>query len=156
METYPVDIDAAQFVRWFKAEREAGASAFQITARRSSEVQEIPVQDELHLGDIEREDLSEVVTIATLDIAPLHVSEGWRLSVVVEDDVGPRISERKMGEEEEQQIDLRTFYEEFIRPGRGSANVIAEVENSAAEARLRPLLKAIEENRHDTDRGVSR
>jgi hypothetical protein len=148
METYAVDIDARQVVRWLKAEQEAGALPFRITARRRREVEEIPVRDELRLGDVEREDLSEVMTLATLDIEPFHASEGWRLSVVVEDEIGPRISDQITGGEDEQQIDLATFDEEFIRSGRGSANVIIEAENSAAEARLRPLLDAIEKSRH--------
>ena len=149
METYPLDIDAEQIVRWFRAEHEAAPSSFRITARRSREVEEIPVQRELHLGDTERENLSEVATIATLEIAPVHASEGWVLSVVVEDEVGPRISDRTVHEQEERQIDLGTFYKEFIRAGRGSANVTAEVENSAARDRLTSLLNAIEQNRHD-------
>ena len=149
METYPLDIDAEQIVRWFRAEHEAAPSSFRITARRSREVEEIPVQRELHLGDTERENLSEVATIATLEIAPVHASEGWVLSVVVEDEVGPHISDRTVHEQEERQIDLGTFYKEFIRAGRGSANVTAEVENSAARDRLTSLLNAIEQNRHD-------
>jgi hypothetical protein len=156
METYPVDIDAEQVVRWVKAEYDAAEPAFRITVRRSSEVQEIPVRRELHLGDVEREDLSEVETIATLEIAPLHASEGWLLSVVVEDEVGSRVFEGEMGAAGERQIDFGAFYNEFIRPGRGSANVIAEVENSAAAARLSDLVNAIEENRHSGDRGRSR
>ncbi len=51
--------------------------------------------------------------------------------------------------EEEKAIDLETFYEDFIRPGRGKSTVIAEMENRAAQARLQPLLKAIEQNRHE-------
>jgi hypothetical protein len=153
METYPIDIDAGQIVRWFKAEHEAVPSSFRITARRNREVEEIPVQRELHLGDVEREDLSEVATIATLEIAPFHASEGWVLRVVVEDEVGPRISDLAVREQEEQQIDLGAFYKEFIRPERGSANVTAEVENSAARDHLTNLLNAIEQNRHATDRG---
>ncbi len=156
METYPVDIDAEQVVRWVKAEYDAAQPTFRITVRRSSEVQEIPVRGKLHLGDVEREDLSEVVTIATLEIAPLHASEGWVLSVVVEDEVGSRVSEGDTGAVGERQIDFGIFYNEFIRPGRGSANVIAEVENSAAGARLSGLLSAIEENRHSPDCGSSK
>ncbi len=156
METYPVDIDAEQVVRWVKAEYDAAQPAFRITVRRSSEVEEIPLRKELHLGDVEREDLSEVATTATLEIAPLHTSEGWLLSVVVEDEVGPRASEGDTGAAGERQIDFGTFYNEFIRPGRGSANVIAGVENSAAEAHLSDLLSAIVENRHSPGRGSSR
>jgi len=151
METYPLDIDPAQVVRWFKAENETSPSTFKIVARRSREVRDIPIRSELHLGDEEREDLSEIATIATLEIAPIHASEGWLLRVVVEDEIGPLITEGGMTNEGEQQIDLGTYYQEFIRPRRGSANVVAEVEGPEARAHVTRLLGAIEKNRHSSE-----
>ncbi len=151
MEIYPVDIDPAQVVRWVKAEHESSPSKFKIAARRSREVREIPVRGELHLGDEEREDLSEIATIATLEIAPAHAADGWLLRIVVEDEIGPRIFDGEMASEGEQPIDLGTFYHEFIRPGRGSANITGEVEGPAAKARLARLLHTIEKNRHRSE-----
>jgi hypothetical protein len=148
MESYPVDIDPEQVVRWIKAECEIAPSTFRVTARRSREVREIPLRRETHLGDEERQNLTEVDTIATLEIAPMHASEGWLLSVVVEDEAGPRMSKGSEGGETEQRIDLGTFYKEFIRPGRGIANVIAEAENESAKAHVTGLVSAIEMNRH--------
>lgn len=156
MEEYPVDIDPEQIVRWIRAEHDAAPSTFRLLARRVREVRQIPVRRETHLGDEEREDLSEVATIATLDIAPAHASDGWRMSVVVEDEAGPRVSDDDAGEQAEQQIDVGTFYNEFIRPGRGLANVAAEVEGPAAGARLAELLDAIENNRHSPKRQPGR
>ncbi|MGO9006683.1 MAG: hypothetical protein ACLQIQ_08950 [Beijerinckiaceae bacterium] len=153
METYPVDIDPAQVVRWVKAEYDATPSTFRIMATRSREVREIPVRKESHLGDEEREDLSEIATIAKLEIAPVHASDGWLLSVVVEDELGPRVSEAGTGEGE-QRIDLGTFYNEFIRPGRGSADVIAQVEGPEGRTHVTRLLNEIETNRHNTGRGA--
>jgi hypothetical protein len=72
--------------------------------------------------------------------------------VIVEDEVGPRIPEEGAAEEGEEEIDLNTFYDEFIRPGRGSANVIAEADDPSAERRLAALLGTIEKNRHAADR----
>ena len=149
MEAYPVDIDPGQVARWVRAECEVAPSAFRVSARRRREVREIPVRPETHLDDAEREDLTEIATIATLDIAPVHASDGWLLSVIVEDEIGPRVSNGGPGGEAEQQIDLGTFYKEFIRPGRGSANVVAEVENFEAKEYLTRLINAIETNRHD-------
>jgi hypothetical protein len=103
-----------------------------------------------HFGDVEREDLREIATIATLDIAPAHASDGWSLSVVVEDEIGPH-SLGAGSEREEEQIDLGAFYSSFIRPGRGIAAVSAEVEGHAARARLAQLLHLIETNRHGSD-----
>lgn len=156
METYPVDIDPGQVARWVKAECDAAPSAFKISARRRREVREIPVQPETHLGDIERDDITEIATIATLEITPVHSSDGWLLSVVVEDELGPRVSDGDNGEEAEQQIDLGTFYKEFIRPGRGNATVIAEVQNPAAKEHLTRLIESIETNRHGENRIISK
>jgi hypothetical protein len=152
MPKYPLDIDPGQVVRWIMAEHQATPSRFTITARRAAEVREIPIRRELHLGDEERGDLTEVDTIATLEIAPAHASEGWRLIVEVEDEAGPRLPEKSELVETEEQIDLRTFYDEFIRPERGVANVFAEVEDDAAEARLTQLLAGIERNQHGPEK----
>ena len=156
METYPVDIDPGQLARWLKAECDVAPPIFRISARRRREVREIPARAETHFGDEEREDLTEIATIATLEIAPLHASDGWLLSVVVEDEIGPRISDGDTDSETERQIDLGTFYKEFIGPGRGNATVIAEVENPTAKEHLARLIDAIETNRHGTNRGTSR
>jgi len=40
------------------------------TAERSTEIRELSARNELRLGGEEREDLKEVVTIATLEIKP--------------------------------------------------------------------------------------
>ena len=146
METYPVDIDPAQLLRWLKSESEAAPATFRVTGTRSQERRALPVGSEAHLGDEEREDLSEIATVATLEIGPAHVHEGWLLKVVVEDELGPQIADGGAGGE--QGIDLGTFYGEFIRQGRGIANVVAEVEGPAARQHVTRLLAAIEKNRH--------
>ena len=148
MESFPVDIDAEQIVRWIIAEQTAAPSTFRTTARRITEVRELPAGREYHLGDEEREDLSEVATLATLEIAPAHAGEGWLLTVTVEDESGPRVSGEGAAIETEQQIDLGTFYSTFIRPGRGTANVIAEVDGPSARANVTRMLDDIERNRH--------
>jgi hypothetical protein len=154
MESYPVDVDPAQVVRWLVAEQAAGSLALRLSARRLVDVREIPIRRELHLGDEEREDLTEVATTATLEIAPPHASDGWRLTVVVEDEAGPRdLGPPSAGE---QSIDLNTFYHEFVRPGRGTASLTAEVDGPAGEAHLAHLLNAIETNRHAEARRASK
>jgi len=153
MKNYPLELDAKQIVRWLIEEQTSGVTKFRITARRSREVEELPTEGRFRLGDAEREDLSEAVTMATLVIEPFHAADGWRLSISVEDELGSRIS---VGDETEQEIDLVAFYEQFIRPGHGTADVVAEVEDAAAQSRLSPLLNDIEENRHDTNQKASR
>jgi hypothetical protein len=147
MQTYPVDLDPAQIVRWAIAERKVTPTTLRMLARRTVETRDIPVRKEYHLGDEEREDLSEVATVATLEIMPIHPNDGWRLTIEVEDEAGPRLS----GGTDvaiDVSIDPEAFYSEFLRRGRGIANVTAEVDNDAARARLTKLLTIIEKNRH--------
>jgi hypothetical protein len=146
MESYAVDIDASQVVRWIKAEQEKSPSMFRITAVRSRQVREIPTRQSLHLGDEEREDLNEIATVATLEVAPARAPDGWLLRIVVEDEAGPRIAAGETASAAEQQIDLGAFYHEFIRSGRGNADITAEIEGPEAGARLAYLLGEIERN----------
>jgi hypothetical protein len=148
MEPFPVDIDPKQIVRWIIAEHRITPSSLKMVARRTNEVRQIPARAELHLGDEEREDLSEVATVATLEITPARPSDGWRMTVTVEDEIGPRGPGRGSMVEDDQEIDLETFNSLFIRPERGAATVVAQADDSAAEARLSSLLASIETDRH--------
>ena len=103
---------------------------------------------QLHLGDEEREDLGEVETMATLEISPARASDGWLIKVVVVDEVGPRLPDQDASIEGEQQIDLGTFFHQFIKPGRGIATATAEVLDAEAERQLTYLLNSISTNRH--------
>jgi hypothetical protein len=154
-ESYPVDVHPAQIVRWFKAELAVAPRSFRVTATRRQEGRELPVGKETHFGDEERQDLTEVATIATLEIAPLHASDGWLLRITVADEAGPRIPDRGVPNGREQQIDIGTFQKEFIRPERGIADVTAEVDSPAAKARVTRLLNAIMRNSHRPGRHMA-
>jgi hypothetical protein len=147
MHTYPVELDPAQIVRWALAERDVVPTSLKMVATRTMEVRDIPMRKEYHLGDEEREDLSEVATIATLEIAPTHKDGGWKLIVEVEDESGPRISGGPVAPTDEA-VDPGAFYNEFLRRGRGTASVTAELDSDAAESQLTRLLEAIERDRH--------
>ena len=146
MRSIPVDLDVEQVVRWMMREQQTAPSELRIVARQIAEPQTLPREARHRLGDEEREDLSEVATIATLEISPAHAAEGWRLTVQVEDESGPRFSGGEDAGDEE--IEVGQFYDDFIRPGRGSATVTAEVEDAVAESRLKTLLHSIETDRH--------
>jgi hypothetical protein len=148
MEPFPVDIDPKQIVRWIIAEHRLFPSSLKTMARRTTEVRQIPSRADLHLGDEEREDLSEVATVATLEITPAHPSDGWRMTITVEDEIGPRGPGRSAKVEGDEQIDLETFNSLFIRPERGTATAVAQADDAAADARLSRLLASIETNRH--------
>ena len=152
METYPIEIDPEQIVDWIMAERLVAPNEFRVSATRAIETRELPTRKEVRLGEVERDDLIEVAAIGTLQIAPAHETEGWRITILVEDEFGPRSLDESEASEEEQEIDVAAFYDSFIRPPRGNASATAEVENSDAEKHLNRLLKDIELDRHGSSR----
>jgi len=155
MDSFPVDIDAKQIVRWIMAEQARAPATFKTAARRTTEVRTIAQRAEFHLGDEERDDLSEVATIGTLEIRPPHAGDGWLLTVTVEDEIGPRLADAETATAAEQQIDLGTFYSMFIRPDRGTASAVAEFDSPAARIKVAALLNAIERNRDGAGWGSS-
>jgi hypothetical protein len=148
METYPVDIDPGQIVRWIRAENKIARRPFRTSATRKQEVQQLPAEKQIHFGDIEKQDLSEIATIATLEIVPFDASDGWLLRIVAVDEAGPRVPASGAASEGEMRIDLGAFYKEFILPERGIADVVAEVNGPVAKRRLTRLLNMIERDHH--------
>jgi prophage tail gpP-like protein len=151
MYTYPVDLEPEQIVRWVMAEREAAPNTFRIAVRQTVETREIPIRREIHLGDEDFEDLSEVAVDVTLEITSARGDDGWLLRIVVEDEAGPRLGYRESALPNDQEIDVRSFYRQFIQRGRGTATVVAEIDDTAAERRFRRLLDDITVNRHAGD-----
>lgn len=145
---YPIDIEPEQIVRWLLAEQEATPSLFRFGARVVREVRDIPPRSEYHLGDEEREDLSEVDTIATLEARPVNLSDGSALTISVEHEAGPRAANQPVNSSSEQKIDLGGFYHHFIRSGRGLATATAKVQDAAGEQHLKELLDALLVDRH--------
>jgi hypothetical protein len=92
---------------------------FGLSATLSREVREVPARPDLHVGGGEREDLTEIATVGTLEIAPAPAADGWLLRIAVEDEIGPRAPEGGMAGAAERPSDLRTFYHDFVRIGRG-------------------------------------
>lgn len=149
-ESFPVELDPEQIVRWVVAENKTAPLSLKTTARMMMELRAIAPRSEYHLGDDDREDLTEVATVAALEIAPAHEHD-WALTVTVEDEIGPRTADGTAEAGTERNIDLGTFYNHFIRPGRGVATVVAEVAGPAGRQKLTRLLETIERDRHASE-----
>lgn len=152
MESYPVDvdvdIDAEQVVRWLMVERQNGGTGLDVGAWRFNRRRPVEARAEDRLGDEEREDLNDEVTVAQLVITPTHAGEDWRIVVAAEVELEPIVPGEDSEDEEHEPIDLDTFYLNFIRPSHCTTSVAAEAESAAAKAHLDQLLHAIETNIH--------
>jgi hypothetical protein len=92
--------------------------------------------------------VSEISEVGLLEVMPRQKPHIWTLRVRVEDDIGPRMPEDEPVPETEEELDLPTFYEEFIKAGRGLAEVTVEVDSPAAKASFNRVLEAILTDRH--------
>ncbi len=150
MDTYSVDVDAGQIVRWLIEEERGDRRALQVNASRAYLVEAIPSahRQRRRLGDEEMEDLTEVTAVGNLEIVPRQKSEGWMLRIRVEDALGQRLPEDAPEAQIARDIDITEFYDAYILPGNGTAYVSAEAESPEAWELCQKLLGSIQEDSH--------
>ena len=147
METYPVDLEASQIVRWLIEEQRRGTLQLKVTATCSYAVEAFEKADLEQIGE-EGEDLNDILAIGTLEVSPPAPKDGWVLRIRVEDRIGPRLPEDEDAPEGEEELDLQTFEADFIVPERGTAEVSLEAEDTQAKARFTRLLNHMLRNEH--------
>lgn len=148
METYPVDLAAEQIVHWLMDEERLEAHGLLVTATRAYSRADLSPGEDSRLGDAEREDLGQNAEIGLVEVMPRHKPSLWSLRIRVADDIGPGLPDEETAPEGEEEIDLATFYEDFIKRDRGLAEVSAEVESAAAKSSLTRVLDAMRQDRH--------
>jgi hypothetical protein len=150
MEIYSVDMDPEQVVRWLMVEQRRGSSGLRIEAWRGNEVHPLMDGSAVPLADEDLDDLQDKRAVAILDVSPVR-DEGWHLSISVSE-------EFTTGDEDEAQstetaedgepISLEDFYADFLRPGRSTAIIAAEIDGPTGEEHLDRFLASIEANVH--------
>jgi len=148
MVSYSLDVDAVQVVRWLMDETRADRLALSIAARRTYQRETIVNAQQARLGEDETADLGEVTVIGVLEVTPSPLYEGWLLSIRVEDPLSDRLPGDEPSAVEDEEIDLATFFEQFIESESGVIFVSLEAANDAARARFDALLSAILTDRH--------
>ena len=148
METYPLDIAADQVVQWLIDEERIGHREFQVSATRSYVLIDITSPEARGLGEEEREDLTEIMAIGTLEIAPQHKAEGWLLRVRVEDPLGRRLPDYVAASDVPEEIGMSSFRDEFLLPGRGTAFVAVDADREQSWLLFQNLLDQMRANKH--------
>jgi hypothetical protein len=153
VEPYPVDLEAEQLVHWLLDEEHRHTHDLLVRTTRSYERSALKAAEDQGLDDAEREDLSEITEVGLLEVTPRRYPSLWTLRIRVADDIGPRLPEDPPASATEEEIDLSTFYDEFIKKDRGLAEVSAEAGSPAAKASLTKLIEAILADRHRRAKG---
>lgn len=148
METYPVDVDAEQVVLWLLDEQRLHAFDLLVRTTRSYQRSALGESEDSRLGDTEREDLGENFEVGLVEVMPRHKPSLWTVRIRVTDDIGPGLPDEEPVPPGEEEIDLPTFYDEFIKADRGLGEVSAEVEGPGAKGSLTHVLNAMRQNLH--------
>jgi hypothetical protein len=148
VETYPVDVDAEQVVLWLLDEERLHAFDLLVRTTRSYQRSALAESEDSRLGDTEREDLGENAEVGLVEVRPRRRPSLWALRIRVVDDIGPALPDDEPVPAGEEEIDLPTFYDEFIKADRGLSEVSAEVEGPGAEGSLTRVLDAMRKDRH--------
>jgi hypothetical protein len=148
MERIPIDLAPEQIVRWLLDEERRDAFDLLVNATRSYRVGAMSEEERASLDDTKDGELGEISEVGHLEVRPRREPHRWVLRVRIEDDIGPRLPEDETVPENEEDIDLSTFFEEFVAPSRGIADVSAEVEGPTAKASLDHILREMTTDWH--------
>ena len=151
MESYPVDLEASQIVRWLIEEQRRGTLQLNVTATRSYVVEAFEKADLNQIGE-DVADLNDVLAIATLEVRPANGKNGWVLRIRVEDRIGPRLPEDEDAPDGEEEIDLQTFEADFIKPDPDAAEVSFETESAQGKSSFTRLFNHMLRNEHRSKR----
>lgn len=148
METYPVDLEASQIVRWLIEEKRRGKLDLNVAATRSYVAEDFEEADLSQFSDADAADLSDVLAVGLLEVRPPNGKNGWVLKIRVEDRIGPRLPDDEDAPEGEEEIDLETFEAGFIAPDPDAAEVTLEAENAHAQADFIKIFNHMLRNEH--------
>jgi hypothetical protein len=148
VEPYPVDLAAQQIVRWLMDEERHHTFDLLVRTTRSFQHRALGPDDDSRLGDVERENLAENSEVGIMELVPRRTPSLWTLRIRVSDEIGPNLPIDEPVPSGEEEIDLPTFYEEFIKKDRGLAEVSAEVESPVAKGSLTRVLDAMRQDHH--------
>lgn len=143
MEPYAIDLDPEQVVKWLSDKSHLDAFNIGVRATRSYEAAELRGGKSARLSDTDLDEVNDIVEVGLLEVFPAARPSVWKISLRIEDDLGPRLPEDGSAPAEEEEMDLSSFLEEFVRSGRGISLLSAEVESTAAGRRLERVLKAM-------------
>lgn len=140
MQPYPIDLEPSQFMLWLRNPGNIEQFDLDVRVTRSFEPKAVPGGADLDVSD--RDDLHDIMEIGLLEVVPRKRPGLWTIRLRVEDDAGPRLPDDEPVPEDEEAIDLETFYDEFFTNERGLSELGAEVESAAAREDLEAVLSA--------------
>ncbi len=136
-EEFDVDISPRDLVFWVKADQARRSPTVWASASKTVEKRDI----ELEAARVTLEDdVAETVTRGILEARPRRGAGGWALWVRVDDQAGEhRVNDEDTEQEEE--LAVEAFEEEFLLPENRPVDITVSVEDGGAQLRFRRWLR---------------
>jgi len=141
MDEYAVDILPGDVLRWLRLD--AGKSAPSLWVRASKEYTLDTDFDRQAYGLSEEDDLSLVSAHGLLEVSPQYGPGGWTLQLRAEDVVGLLPVGPEDAYEDENDMPVDAFEEQFLTPEKGEVEVVVQAEDGEAWTRFQEWLKGI-------------
>jgi hypothetical protein len=141
MDEYEVDLLPGEVLRWVR--EDARKKTPRLFARASKEYATETDFDRVAYGIGEGEDVTLVSVHGLLEITPRQGPGGWTLQLRAEDVVGLYPSGAEEDYEDESDMPVEVFEEEFLFPEKGDVEVIVLAEDDEALARFERWLAGV-------------
>ena len=138
MEEYAVDILPGEIVDW--AREDARKKTPRLFVRASREYATEADFDRTEFGIGEGEEVTLVSVHGLLEVSPREHPGGWTLQLRAEDVVGLFPSGAEEDYENESDMPLEAFEEEFLFPEKGEVEAVVQAEDEEAWARFESWL----------------
>lgn len=134
MDEYAVDLLPAEVLRWVRADAERTAPQLWVRASKTYAAETEFDREIYGVGD--DDDVRLVSIEGLLEISPQGGADGWTLALRAEDVVGLVPGGAEEGYENEDDLPLDAFEEQFLIPEKGEVEVLVLAEDAGAWTRF--------------------
>lgn len=138
MDEYQVDIPANEILSWLR--EDASRKTPRLLVRAAKEYRVDTDFDRAEAGIGEDEDVSLVTAVGTLSVAPLRGRRGWTLQLRSEAGIGIRPSREEGDFEDDDDMALKAFVDQFLTPRRRDAEISVLADDADAWRRFQRWL----------------
>jgi hypothetical protein len=132
-EEFDIDISPRDLIAWTRADQAKRTPTLWASASKTVEKRDIGLETARVTLD---DDVVETVTRGVLEVSPRRGLGGWVLRVTADDTAGEHPISDEEAEEEEEELTLDAFEQEFLLPDGRIVDITMSVEDGAAKARL--------------------
>jgi hypothetical protein len=138
MDEYQIDIPANKILEWVREDASRRAPQLLVRAAKEYRVETDFDREVAGIGD--DEDVSLITAVGTMTIAPLRGRRGWVLRMKSEDGIGIRPSREEGDFEDDDDMTLDAFVDQFLTPRRRDVEVSVMADDGNAWRRFQRWL----------------